>query len=295
MYKSIVIIGLGSLGGFVAENISRIEGLQSLILIDPDIVESKNIGKSIYRRKDVNKRKVDVLKDIIQGNNENLIIKVFPIEYIEEKIYMPESDLVIDCRDMICNRSGNIDVRLYISFKTLIIDCKKYYKVIKSITGRYIHQLKKIDLAGAAMMAVQIINSGKIKELMRKELLHQINLDHLSVQATKSIQAYNNLPDIVIDYSKEEKQIKNLYENIPKIIKANKNNELTVVIGNVGFLGDTIQKISKKEITNYNNAVSIITNITKSINLPYESYTIAVNNVSSGKVYLELLPETGGA
>ncbi len=44
-YKNVVVIGLGTLGGFIAEAISNLENTEKLVIIDNDIVESKNLKK----------------------------------------------------------------------------------------------------------------------------------------------------------------------------------------------------------------------------------------------------------
>ena len=43
------VIGVGALGGFVADSISDIEELETLTIIDQDIVEMRNLRNSIYR------------------------------------------------------------------------------------------------------------------------------------------------------------------------------------------------------------------------------------------------------
>ena len=45
MYGDICLIGIGTLGGFLAKNISELESTKNLTLIDYDIVEQKNIRK----------------------------------------------------------------------------------------------------------------------------------------------------------------------------------------------------------------------------------------------------------
>jgi len=294
MYKSIVIIGLGSLGGFFAENISRMDGLQSLILIDPDIVEDRNIGRSIYRKNDIGKFKVETLKNIIKHNSDELNITTHPIEYIDNKVVTPDADLVVDCRDIICSRNNNIDVRLYISFNMLVIDSKKNIKVNKQSNGRYIHNLRNVDLAAASIIATQMIYSGEIKDLIRKQITHQIPINSANKEILKSIREFDNKPDIVIDYCKGDEKIKNFYECLPSIVKANTTKDLILIVGQ-DKEGQVIQKFKKCEITSFNNAVTKIGEVTRNLNLNYESYTLRLNDLGYDEVYIELLPETGGA
>ncbi len=294
MYKSIVIIGLGSLGGFFAENISRMDGLQSLILIDPDIVEDRNIGRSIYRKNDIGKFKVEALKNIIKHNSDELNIITHPIEYIDNKVVTPNVDLVVDCRDIICSRNNNIDVRLYISFNMLIIDSKKNIKVSRQSNGRYIHNLRNIDLAAASIIATQMIYSDEIKDLIRKQITHQIPINSANKEILKSIKEFDSKPDMVIDYCKGDEKIKNFYECLPSIVKANTTKDLILIVGQDKD-GQVIQKFKKYEITSFNTAVTKISEITRNLNLNYESYTLRLNELNYDEVYIELLPETGGA
>jgi len=293
MYKSIVIIGLGSLGGFIAENVSRIKGLQTLILIDPDIVEFKNVGKSIYKRNDIGQFKVDAIKRIIR--NDLLNIKIFPIEYIEGKIYLPENDLIIDCRDEICSREGEIDVRFYISYRTLVIDCQKNHIVANIQTGKYTQLLSLMELSTAASIAAQYVNDDILKEFIRKQLVYQAPIDLVKQQATKAINLYDTRPDIILDYHKGQDKIRNLHENLPKLIHVNKDKQLTVIVGQEGCIGSNVQTIAKNEIVHYNNAVRTLSEIVQNIIPQKEYYTIQVNDEDQDEIYIELLPDTGAA
>lgn len=62
--ERIFIIGCGSVGSTLAENLARF-GLTKITLMDFDKVESKNIANQIFREKDVGRLKTEALKDII--------------------------------------------------------------------------------------------------------------------------------------------------------------------------------------------------------------------------------------
>jgi hypothetical protein len=292
MYKSIVIIGLGSLGGYIAKNISRMKNLHTLILIDPDVVEAKNIGKSIYRNQDIGKFKVEVMKEFFHNNLE---VEGFPIEYREGKNYMPDNDLIIDCRDEICSRGGEIDVRFYISYKTLVIDCEKYHKVEFKQTGKYAHLLSLSELEIAASIAAQYIEIDIFQEFLKKGIVFQAPIDLVRKQATEAITLYNNKPDFIMDSCKGDNMIRNLHETLPKLISVNQTKALTVVVGQEGCVGGNIQKIKKNEIVEYDAAVNTLCEIVQSIVPIKEYYTITVNDNNKDEVYIELLPDTGAA
>jgi hypothetical protein len=293
MYKSIVLIGLGSLGGFVAENLSRMKGLETLILIDHDFVNSKNIGKSIYRSRDVGKLKIQALSSLI--NNDNLTVKGYPVEYIEGKNYLPEHDLIIDCRDEICSRGWEIDIRFYISYKTLVIDCEKYHKVSFKQTGKYAHLLTLSELAVAASIASQYIGAKILKEFLKKQIVFQAPIDLVQRQAKDAIDLYDNKPDMVLNQYKGDTLIRNLHETLPKLIQVNRTKDLTVIIGQEGCVGCNLQVINKNEITEYDDAVRTLSEIVSTTHPCREYYTIQVNDSNKDEVYIELLPDTGAA
>ena len=58
------IIGCGSVGSTVAENLAR-SGVTKFTLWDFDTVEAHNIVNQMFRQKDINRPKVEALKDII--------------------------------------------------------------------------------------------------------------------------------------------------------------------------------------------------------------------------------------
>lgn len=62
--ERIHIIGCGSVGSTIAENLARC-GITKMTLWDFDVVEEHNIVNQMFRIQDVNKPKVEALKDII--------------------------------------------------------------------------------------------------------------------------------------------------------------------------------------------------------------------------------------
>ena len=58
------IVGCGSVGSTVAENLARC-GVTKFTLWDFDTVESKNVVNQMFREKDIGKPKVEALRDII--------------------------------------------------------------------------------------------------------------------------------------------------------------------------------------------------------------------------------------
>ena len=46
MDNKVTVIGLGTLGGFLCKNISELDCIKELIIVDLDIVEGKNVFQS---------------------------------------------------------------------------------------------------------------------------------------------------------------------------------------------------------------------------------------------------------
>ena len=65
------IIGCGSVGSTVAENLARC-GVTKFTLWDFDMVEPHNLANQMFRQKDVGKAKVDALKDILMEINPEI-------------------------------------------------------------------------------------------------------------------------------------------------------------------------------------------------------------------------------
>lgn len=65
------IVGCGSVGSTIAENLARL-GVTNFVLWDFDYVEPHNLANQMFRQKDVGKRKVDALLDILSEFNEEI-------------------------------------------------------------------------------------------------------------------------------------------------------------------------------------------------------------------------------
>ena len=66
------IIGCGSVGSTVAENLAR-SGVTNMTLWDFDTVEPHNLANQMFRQKDVGKTKVEALLDILKEINPDVV------------------------------------------------------------------------------------------------------------------------------------------------------------------------------------------------------------------------------
>ncbi len=95
--SSILLAGIGGVGGIVAEGLARL-GVMDLSLLDKDIVDGTNLNRQLlYTLDDVGKRKVDVAS--LRLERINPLMKVLPL-FQDAKEDLPRRyDVILDCID----------------------------------------------------------------------------------------------------------------------------------------------------------------------------------------------------
>lgn len=88
---SILLLGCGTIGSHIFSQISKLDDIDKLIIIDPDKVEYSNIERQDFYGNDIGKCKVDVLKN--RCSNKNIIVYK---KYIENASQLKE----------ICNKNN---------------------------------------------------------------------------------------------------------------------------------------------------------------------------------------------
>ena len=114
------IVGLGSVGGIIAEAIARI-GVNNVVLIDPDKVEEHNLDRLLYgTTKNIGSYKVDVASDFIKKHStaERVNVEALPISVHYDRAYYEalDCDFLFSCVDRPVAR----DVLNFISIAHLI-------------------------------------------------------------------------------------------------------------------------------------------------------------------------------
>ena len=110
--KSVLILGIGGVGGYVAEALAR-SNVGTLILVDFDIVDETNINRQIIALKStIGKKKVDVLEKRIKDINENCnVIKID--KFIDDKnlvdLFEYDIDYFVDACDTMTTKKKVID------------------------------------------------------------------------------------------------------------------------------------------------------------------------------------------
>lgn len=104
---SVIIFGVGGVGGFAAEAIAR-AGIGNITLVDFDDVDITNINRQIIAlHSTVGKMKVDVFKERIKDINPNINITAIAKKYTPENgedLLNGNYDYAIDAIDMITSK-----------------------------------------------------------------------------------------------------------------------------------------------------------------------------------------------
>ncbi len=279
--KSVTIIGLGTLGGYTAEAVAEIEGIEKIVIIDHDIVEQHNLKNSIYREIDVDTLKALALKEILLNKNSEIQINAIPHMYEEGITKIPKTDLVIDCRDITYSRKKEINVRFYISSRYLIGDFRDKVIYKKKMNGKYILQLTKNDLKQAASIIAMLIYSGSINSLIKNQIVQKYELDYIK-------QLQDSSYDIIYENHQYGNKFVNLSDKLVPIIDTNKNYPMRL------FIGNKLNPIDELTIpiNTFNCSHDIINKFLDIIKTQTEfnNFVVSVSNKN-----IELIPETGAA
>jgi len=110
--KSVLILGVGGVGGYVAEALAR-SNIGTLILVDFDKVDETNINRQIIALKStIGKKKVDVLEERIKNINDKCnVIKID--KFIDNnnlvELFDLDIDYFVDACDTMTTKKGVID------------------------------------------------------------------------------------------------------------------------------------------------------------------------------------------
>lgn len=120
---TIHIIGCGSIGSTLAENLARL-GLSKFNLYDFDMVESHNLTNQMFFNDDIGKLKVDATKDLLLRINPEARIKTFPNGWEEGTVLNGYVFLCVDnieTRRKICeSNKHNPMIKAVFDFRTTL-------------------------------------------------------------------------------------------------------------------------------------------------------------------------------
>lgn len=120
--KKVLIVGVGGVGGYVAESLARC-GVLNITLVDNDIVDITNINRQIIAlHSNIGKKKVEVLKERILDINPSCNVQIFSLFFDDSTknvIFNQKYDYVVDAIDSI--KSKELLIRTSIDLNTKII------------------------------------------------------------------------------------------------------------------------------------------------------------------------------
>jgi hypothetical protein len=283
IFEKVCVLGVGALGGFVVDSISKINSIKEIIIFDCDKVEVKNLKNSIYRSQDVGKPKVDCLQQILTDRSPNIKITSFKSSFTEGQTFLPKCDLVLDCRDYLYDRGTLIDSRLYISSRYLVVDCRKNIQAQMKYEGQYLELMTKNDLQTASSLISIMMTNKTLEKMIGGQTVNKFDLDFMKVDDTQE--------DIVYDVSNGEHQFVNLPQYIPAIMEQNRFSPIDVYVGgkNLPLFQNTIPQNSLR------SSNDLMMHFSSMIQGPFKFNSYIICICQGPKFYIELLPETGAA
>ena len=171
MIEKIGIIGVGSLGGYVAKHVQHFTN--TIYGIDPDTVEKRNLRNSLYTKANIGKPKVIALKKQITKCN------YVPVQDDFRNVDLPDVDEIIDCRDVI-NKNIKSETKFLVTGRNLHVNCEDTVEG-KDIQGEYMIDLGKEKISQAGRLAAESLMSDGINTLREKGLSINIPLSTRSV------------------------------------------------------------------------------------------------------------------
>ncbi|MFU8786395.1 MAG: HesA/MoeB/ThiF family protein [Candidatus Izemoplasmataceae bacterium] len=128
--RKIIIIGLGGLGGMIANGLVRM-GFHHLTLIDFDRFEESNLNRQLFSNfETIGSYKVDVVKKELLKINPNAMIHL-----IKESVYDVNKDVFTD-GDLIIDAVDKIQTKVYLEALASLLDCPLLHGAIGGWYGQ---------------------------------------------------------------------------------------------------------------------------------------------------------------
>lgn len=170
--SSVCVIGLGGVGGYVAEMLAR-AGVGKLFLVDFDTVSESNLNRQIIALADtVGKKKTDVMLQRVKNINpecEATALDVFVTkENADTIIEQSAADIIIDCID-------NVSAKL-----AIIASAKQRGKYVFSAMGAG----NKLNISDYAVTDISKTHTCGLARAVRTQL-KKLGIENLDVLFSK--------------------------------------------------------------------------------------------------------------
>ena len=290
-YKNICIVGLGSIGSFLYNHLSYNEEIKKITLFDPQKVEKRNIKSSFFKEGDIGKPKVEcLLKEVDPLSTKT---QIFQSKYIEGETILPCCDLVVDCRDYICSRKNEIDVKFYIDERSLVIDCRQFI-IRKSYSGNYNMSLQKSEIRQAAFIAYKLISTPEVlNKMLNKKTFQTLNIDETIANIFQDIKLKQS-NELLYETHKGLEKINSFEDYIEPTVREARFHNIDVYIGEY----QNWKKFSNEHTTitkgsSIQEILNILGNLVLKQNISIE-YSMSLSYIR-GKLNVLLMRETGAA
>lgn len=136
--KSVFVLGIGGVGGYVCEALAR-SGVGKLIIMDGDIVDITNINRQIIAlHSTLGRKKVDVMKERIVDINPNCQVEIYDC-FLSDDFSLIEScsfDFFVDCCDTVSTKENVISycLKQHYDFLVCLGTAKKFDPSLLEIT-----------------------------------------------------------------------------------------------------------------------------------------------------------------
>ena len=136
--KSVFILGIGGVGGYVCEALAR-SGVGRLVLVDSDIIDVTNINRQIIAlHSTIGRKKVEVMKERILDINPDCEVEAYDM-FLDNDLSILDKvdvDFVVDCCDTVSTKKNIISycTSKNISFLTCLGTAKKFNPSLLEIT-----------------------------------------------------------------------------------------------------------------------------------------------------------------
>ena len=189
--KTILIIGLGGVGGYALESLVR-SGIENVIIVDNDIIEETNLNRQLIAlNSNIGKYKTDEFEKRINDINKNVnVIKIN--EFITDKnidiLFQKHIDYIIDACDTISTK------------KQLIRECiKRNIKIISCMgMGRKIDptKIEITDIRKTAYDPIAKVIRKMVKDEKIKEKIMVVSSTEQPLKSTEYISSNSFVPAI---------------------------------------------------------------------------------------------------
>lgn len=162
--STVLIIGLGGVGGYALESIVR-SGIQNLIIVDADTIESSNLNRQLISlQSNIGEKKVDAFEKRILDINPNAKIKKIDQYITEENINLlfdERIDYLIDACDTVPTKK--LIIKQCINKKIPMISCMGMGRKL-DISKIKVQDIRKTSYDPIAKKIRKMINEEHIKE-----------------------------------------------------------------------------------------------------------------------------------